>query len=425
MDRVEQMIVDIPPFARAWLASIVVLSVATSNGIVEPIKLIFIPNKIMKEPWRLVTLFCYFGPLSFALVQNLLLISRSTSSLEGAYMYDAGMIPEHLTRSLDLELSVRLKMKVEKYKMIDFAYFIFQIAASIIMAASATYTLLGFAGTSLVFPAPILERSLLYIWCKTSPEGELIILGFPVKAKYALWVTQLLYGLLSEDFIRITVAFRSGLRRGMWTLLTCDSTVELMVVFLVAHFWWYVRYFLLGDLYNENKTVARRARAQAYKKITLVEVGDSWSNSLRLMLPCTVLALVTPPWYWVICGQLRAQQVAREARANEVGNVGGEDELEGGVELEGEVEPEEGVEPQGEVESRVEIGGELEGGVDSGIELEGGVEGGVEGTTIEESTAGVLGVTASSQDDCQPSLCGTTAPEIGGHIAEATSESGH
>lgn len=313
MDRVEQMVGVIPPISRAWLASIAVASVVTSNGIVERVKLVFIPNKISAEPWRLVSLFCYFGPLLFSLVQYLLQISRSVSALEGAYVFDAEMLPKYLTRDLDLELGLRLKTAVELNRTIDFAYFATQIAASIVVASAAIYTVFNFSGTSLIFLGPILERSLLYLWCKISPEDMLLVLGLPVRAKYVVWLTLLLHGILSEDFVVVTGAFRLNFLHGLWTLLTCEFVAEMVVVFTVAHFWWFVRYFLAGDLYHELKTESRRAWVEAYKKNSRSRSQDMPGFALRR----SVLTLVSPPWYWVICRQLQAQQAIRQAAATE------------------------------------------------------------------------------------------------------------
>lgn len=308
---------NIPPFARAWLASIAVVSVATSNGIIDPLKVVFIPSKVADEPWRLVLLFCYFGPVSLALVQNLLLISRSASSLEGAYIYNTGMMPKTLTERLEEPQRDQLRQLVEDNRTIDFAYLAIQMAASIVVASSAMYVLLGFSGTSLIFLGPILERSLLYIWCKNAPEAEQVVLGFPIRAKYALWLTQVLYGLLSEDFIPVTKAFRYGFMYGLRQLLTCEFIVELVVVFLVAHFWWYTRFFLLDDLYNETKTNTRKSATEAYAKVWPAGV----SSLLKVGLPRLLQKLVTPPWYFVVCTRLYAQQTAAAAVEVDVEDV--------------------------------------------------------------------------------------------------------
>lgn len=307
MDRVEQMVGDIPPISRAWLASIVIVSVASSNGIVDIVKLVFIPNKISAEPWRLVTLFCYFGPLLFTLVQNLLSISRSVSTLEGGYVFDQEYLPRHLTRDLDDELKIRLKAVVELKKMNDFAYFATQVAASIVVASAAIYTIFKYSGTSLLFLGPILERSLFYIWCKTSPEGVLLILGIPVRAKYALWITQLLYGILSRDFVDVNKAFRIGFLHGLRSLATCEFIAELAVVFIVGHFWWFVRYFLAGELYHELKSELRKVWTMAYERAFQLK------NVPGFALRRAVLSILTPPWYYLICRQLKVEQTIREA----------------------------------------------------------------------------------------------------------------
>lgn len=300
------MVGNIPPILRTWLAAIVVASVATSNSIVEPIRVVFVPSKVMEEPWRLITLFCYFGPMSFSLIQNVLLIAHSTSALESAYIYDSAMIPDLWHQGFGPEQERNLKIAVEKYKMADFAYFAAQVAASIVVASTAIYTLLGFSGTNLIFLGPIFERCLLYIWCRTTPEGQLVVLGFPVKSKHAVYVTQALYGLLSEDFRLVAADFRLSFSEGLHTLVTCEFVVGLVVVFCVGHFWWFLRFFVAGEMYNEGKTEMRRKAAAAYANVS---TETNWIGHAASVL-------ITPPWYWLLCMKLRRQQTGAHGGAH-------------------------------------------------------------------------------------------------------------
>lgn len=310
MERFEDMVRQIPPISRTWIASVVVVSGLTTNNIVPQVKVVFIPNRISEEPWRIFTLFCYFGPLSLALILVLFQIRDSTSALEGGYSNDESILLGQLTAGLDSELIADLKSTFEENRMVDFAYFLFQIATTILVAVTVVYTHFSFTGTSLVFLGPILHNTLLYIWCKTYPQGNLMLLQLPIRAKYAFWTIQLIYMVISDDFLDVIDAYKRGFIQGLHQLLTSQIMVGQVVVVLVAHFWWFMRYFIVENMYNDTKTKTRKDWKEAYEAVAP-------GTSTRSFVHRAAQVVVTPPWYWFISRKIRGQQRIREIFARE------------------------------------------------------------------------------------------------------------
>lgn len=343
MERFEQMVRQIPPISRTWIALVLVVSGITTNDIVPHVKVVFIPSRIREEPWRIFTLFCYFGPLSLPLVLVLFQIRDSTSALEGGYINEESMLPARLTAGFDAELVEHLKTKFQENRMVDFAYFLFQIAVTILVAVTIVYRHFNFTGASLVFLGPILHNSLMYIWCKTYPESNLMLLQLPIRAKYAYWSVQLIYIVVSEDFLSVIGAYKHGFVTGLYVLLTSLIIVSQVVVVAVAHFWWFLRYFIVETMYNDTKTDTRRDWKRAY---------DSFAPgvSTRSVVRAIAQVVVTPPWYWMISkkfrGEQRVREIARELEGE--GDVNSEAEM-------GEADEESGTGGQGMTVDGMEV----------------------------------------------------------------------
>lgn len=294
-----------PPISRGWIGIIVGVAALVTNKMVAPSKLMFLPNKVAAEPWRIFTLFCYFGELLFNLVVYLFLISKSFGALEGSYVLDIGMFPRKLVAGLNEQLRAELVAIIEKNKGIDFAYFVMQIAVSVIAAVTFIFYGFGISGPELVYLGPILERLLLYIWCKIYPEQDFFMFAFHVRAKYAPWVVATLVWIFSQDYLDAIAAFSKSFVQGIFSVLRLGLFLLAFVWFSVGHTWWFVRYFLLGDVYNEELTETRKSWQAAYDKYDGV---DPQRKGLRDLYQFFLLTLVIPPWYWVVAQNLHSQQ---------------------------------------------------------------------------------------------------------------------
>lgn len=304
MDRVIQMVRQIPPISRSWLALAIVVSILNSNNILPTLKFMFLPGRIGVEPWRILVLFCYFGPLSLLLIIHLINIRDAMSALESGFINDESVLPEWMTTDLDELLRDQLNAQFERHRVRDFAYFLGQMATTITLEVYIIYRLFGYTGPSLVFLGPILHDSIVYTWGKTYPEAEMFLLLVPLRAKYTYWMLEFIHFLISPDFFDVVRAYKVGFLMGLYKLFTYPSTVKVMVVVLVAHFWWFMRSFITESMYNDTKTASRRNWKNAYNEIA---PGMSTRN-----VYCRIVQVVlTPPWYWLISRSIRSQQRIR------------------------------------------------------------------------------------------------------------------
>ncbi|PPQ65412.1 LOW QUALITY PROTEIN: hypothetical protein CVT26_000037 [Gymnopilus dilepis] len=81
---IEAWITQIPPITRGWLALSVLISLAVQSQLVTPLQLYFSPRSafINGQPWRMVTTFFYFGPISLDFVFHLFFFMRYSRMLE-------------------------------------------------------------------------------------------------------------------------------------------------------------------------------------------------------------------------------------------------------------------------------------------------------------------------------------------------------
>lgn len=296
-----------PPISRAWVIAMTVLAALTTNDIVPLEKLVLIPKKLSTEPWRLVSLFFYFGPLSLWLLQHALLIVRTTGPLEMAYHLGLSSVPSRTVAKLTAQLRQHLAAAMAANKMADFAYFMVLVAASILALVMASIYVNMFSG-NLVFPGPILDKVLLYIWCRNCPEEQLVLVGVALRAKYFPFIMNLLQFFMQKEYHTFVAIVRSqGLRDAVLWLVRSPYAVETLIVFVVAHSWWFVRFFCIEDVYNEAKSELRELWRAAYAQYSAAS-GPAWLEAARW--------LTLPPWYHVTISRLLREQ--GPAAANEL-----------------------------------------------------------------------------------------------------------
>lgn len=75
---------QIPPVTRSYISTCILTTLAVQLDIVTPYQLYFNPELIFKnfQIWRLITNFCYFGPIGFNFLFNILFTYRYSRFLE-------------------------------------------------------------------------------------------------------------------------------------------------------------------------------------------------------------------------------------------------------------------------------------------------------------------------------------------------------
>lgn len=300
MDVLNILDVSLSPVSLAWVGSILAASVSIYLNVISPSKFTFVTARMKQEPWRLILSFCYLGPPLITLIQNCYFVAKTVGLLEEVYTFSFGVIPQAWTCHLDEQLRTKAKEIIVRNRSRDFAYLLIQLGLTI---ALTLWALSYFGlGPRIYFLGPPLQRVMLYIRCRLYPEQQINLMGLGVKAKYAFAASQFLDFLVSEEYsvviALISVSPFLALKRFFHSQILYEAVLE----FCVGHFWWYLRYFYLDEMYNDSQ--------------------DDWSMANfkvrggRISFQELLRYFVTPFWYKSLMAKLRAEQLMRILFAN-------------------------------------------------------------------------------------------------------------
>lgn len=280
----------IPPVTRVWIGSIVAISSALSLNLLNPKKLHYLPGMWL----RLFTAFSTWTDLSFKLLINMIYLKSICGGLERLYQIELGMFPKAV-RQLDDQKRALIKQKFEQYRTYDFAWFLLQNALSAVLAFHLQQNITGAFFVPPWAMGPVLEDILLYISGKLSPNEGFTLFVIIIKKRYAFWAYAGLTYLFTEEFSYIPMKYaESGLIPTIQYILTGSYLWCVIFKMLVGHFWWFVRFYLLEDLYNESKTETREAWQSAFDAY---ETRDPAKEKLQNLVGDILRFIVLPPWY--------------------------------------------------------------------------------------------------------------------------------
>lgn len=323
MDGLLQLAARVPPVTRWWLASIVALSTATLAGLVHANYLLFVPEKALTtQLWRLVTAFCYFGDLLVETVLHIYFISQSFGLIEQSFSTTEAHIPRYYQLRLDATRRNRLQTSFDATKTVDFVHFLTIICVLIVAAVTVVFYTTQIA---LVQLGPILDRVMMYVWCRTNPQADVRVFGMAFRAAYVPWIMLVASWVMSPEFGYDLYFLSSGTLKGLQQILQRPFVWHTAVCFGLGHFWWYTRDFLLEKVYYDVRSSRRewtwRVAAKYAQKQPARAVVRSWYRE-------SLLTLVLPPWYWTILKNLEIEQRIGEterAGANAVAEEAAED----------------------------------------------------------------------------------------------------
>ncbi|KAG6335965.1 hypothetical protein ID866_3118 [Astraeus odoratus] len=150
-DGIEAWLMQVPPITRAWLVLSVATTLAVQCQAVTPLQLYFSFKSAFTnvQPWRILTTFFYFGPLSLDLVFHLFFFMRYSRMLEES---------SFANRRAD--------------------YFWLLLLSSMMLLSLSPLFNLPFLSSSLAF-VPI------YIWSRRHPATPISLFGvFTISAPY-------------------------------------------------------------------------------------------------------------------------------------------------------------------------------------------------------------------------------------------------
>lgn len=295
MDRVGQLLETTPPNTMVWMGLICCLSFVTTNRLVAPAKLAFLPGKIKQEPWRLVTLFFYIGDFLIYFLQAFFLILWCLASFETNYSLHQDIIPKLLMSKLDSQMKERLQQSLQANRTIDYTYFLFSVGLTIVVVARVVE-----ATTSVQFLilGPMLERVIHYLTCRTRPDQDFFYFGIRMPARYSPWLLAIVEILFDPEYhrtFREVVQTRSLAAIGRF--LGSKEVISIAVGLSVGHVWWFMRFFLMTEVYGGWLDVFdEQAR------------GTLPDELLRVMLQY----VFTPPWYYYTVRRILEEDTEHE-----------------------------------------------------------------------------------------------------------------
>uniref|UniRef100_A0A0L0P0X5 Derlin n=1 Tax=Candidozyma auris TaxID=498019 RepID=A0A0L0P0X5_CANAR len=286
-------IINTPPVTRMWLGSILMVSSCISLSLVNPVKLYYVPGSTL---WlRIFSTFSTWNPIGFTLLVQMMFLNNVCGNIERSYILELGMFPRKVVRQLDGAKRVRMKQKFERYRSLDFAWFLMQLAISCIVAAHLQQKVTGMFHVPPWLMGHVLDNVLLYIAGKLTPEEGLTMVIIAVKKRYAFWVFSVVNYVFSQEVADVPV---------MWTMSGTMATIKYILQgqvlwctiskVIVGHFWWFLRYFILEDVYNESKTESREQWLVAFEQF---ETRDPVKEKFQNMVGDFIRFLVIPPWY--------------------------------------------------------------------------------------------------------------------------------
>ncbi|KAI6014661.1 Der1-like protein [Pisolithus marmoratus] len=187
---IEAWLWQVPPITRAWLALAVAMSLAVQCQVVTPLQLYFSFKSAFTnaQPWRMLTTFFYFGPISLDFVFHLFFFMRYSRMLEESSFAN---------------------------KKADYFWLLF--VSSIMLLLLSPLFNLPFLSSSLAF-VPI------YVWSRRHPSIPISLFGiFTISAPYlplALvlfsWVISGTWKAAAGDLIGCAVGHIGWFVRDVW-----------------------------------------------------------------------------------------------------------------------------------------------------------------------------------------------------------------
>ncbi|KAG8932550.1 hypothetical protein FRC03_004616 [Tulasnella sp. 419] len=188
---IESWIADIPPVTRWWILSSCAISLAVQCQLVAPVQLYFSFKSafVNVQPWRAISTFLYFGPLSLDFVFHLFFFMRYSRMLEES---------SYANRKAD--------------------YLWLLILSSLVLLAVSPLITLPFLSSSLAF-VPI------YLWSRSHPSTQLSLFGLvnitapylPLTLVAISWMINVSYQAVVADLVGCMVGHIGWFLRDVWT----------------------------------------------------------------------------------------------------------------------------------------------------------------------------------------------------------------
>lgn len=298
-----------PAFTRYWVMLIMACSLLVHFRLVSPGVLFYTGSRAPTEVWRFVTGFCIFEGMGLGLLFKCWTILTWVKSYEEEFLMPFLLLPRSVDHFQPHQSQV-LRRLLDDNQLIDFYWFIIQVAFSIVMLPIMFPLLRNFERTGYVL------ESVLHNICHWRHANELsFVFGvFPVRRGVLPFMLSVASLVLTGEFTTGVAEFFTSpwSWSTFWGMFPRDWIIYLGLVYLLSHFWWYMRHFLPEQTYS----VRPLARQQTFERYRML--GEEGNRRLIRML-------LMPPWYAVFIPRIAAMPNPITVEANMV-NDGDDDD---------------------------------------------------------------------------------------------------
>lgn len=279
-----------PAFTRAWVALILACAVLVHFKLVLPGVLFYTGSRAPIEVWRFITGFCIFEGIGVGLLFKCYTILTWVKSYEEEFLVPWLLLPRQVDHFSPHQTQV-LRRLLDDNQLIDFYWFIIQVAFSIVILPMMFPLLRNFERTGYVL------ESILQNICHWRHAADLsFVFGvFPVRRGMLPFMFTVANVFLTGEFTQGVAEFVTS----PWSwdtfraMFPADWLTYLAVVYLLSHFWWYTRHFLPEQTYSV-RPLLRQKTFERYRML-----GEEGNRRFIRML-------LMPPWYAVFIPRIAA-----------------------------------------------------------------------------------------------------------------------
>lgn len=376
MDQAIRWATEIPPVTRYWSLSIIITAVLTSIGLCSLNQFMFsIERAFGRQPWLLVTSFCYYGSLSIELVLSVFFLMRLSRYLEESYQTSKSLFPIKKVRQLSPGQWREMTKWIDSLKTLDYLYFIFLVCASIVAVVTIGWHKRYFTVWKL---GPILNDAILYIWCKNNPDVVVNLMGvLGVTSAYLPWVYTIIDVLFLLEFQKDVYDLFSG-RRGshlerfllfFQKVATQPYFWKVLIRYGVGHFWWFLGNFSPQLFYNDQNDERRKVQEKEGSRRR--EQRLLWESKRFNIVQYISGLIMLPPWYRFLISKVSRMEFPEDQEGTEDENDALVQDVEVDIEDEDQVQDVEPTEIVDQVQDDLEVAAENEDQVqDAEVDIE-------------------------------------------------------
>ncbi|EGV65440.1 hypothetical protein CANTEDRAFT_102578 [Yamadazyma tenuis ATCC 10573] len=303
MENLHVLMQGLPPVSRYWAGGLMLAHAMVQFKLVPGARLEFsVSRAFSTQPWRVITSFFYYGPLSMNTLFSIYNTVQWSKLLEESFSLSRATFPDSIA-VFDEEQQQVLMRATRRLEPLDYFHYLVLMAVAVIGLSTYGSYVLG-------YPTPMmggmLYEILTYILCRRNPQLQVGIFGIIVIRGIYIPLMSMVFALVSSEEFSILLqqlSAESFTMGSLWNVLTTFAIWRGLVCISIGHFLWFVHSVLFDTIYDDrnNKryslrhgTVKRVQQAQQINYIDMTKTVMRW--------------IMLPPWYWVMIHNIKRRR---------------------------------------------------------------------------------------------------------------------